>query len=90
MIQMNLSVKQTHRYGEKTYGGQEGRVGRGRIAWELGISRCKLLYIYIERERERESEWRNNTVLLWSTGNAIQYPVINHHGMLFYINVISK
>ena len=56
MIQMNLSVKQTHRYGEKTYGGQEGRVGRGRIAWELGISRCKLPYIYIYRERERERE----------------------------------
>ena len=22
----------------------------------------------------------NNKVLLWSTGNSIQYPVINHNG----------
>ena len=29
MIQMNLSVKQTHRYGEQTYDCQEGRVGEG-------------------------------------------------------------
>ena len=37
--------------------------------WEFGINRCKLLYI----------EWINN-VLLYSTGNYIQYPVINHDG----------
>ena len=35
---------------------------------ELGISRCKLLYV----------GWINNKVLLQSTGNCIQYPVINH------------
>ena len=47
-----------------------GRVGgRGRD-WELGISRCKLLYI----------GWINNKVLLYSTGNYFQYPVINHSG----------
>ena len=38
--------------------------------WEFGISRCKLLYI----------GWINNKVLLYSTGNYIQYPVINHMG----------
>ena len=38
--------------------------------WEFGISRCKLLYI----------KWINNNVLLYSTGNYIQYPVINHNG----------
>ena len=38
--------------------------------WEFGISRCKLLYI----------EWINNKVLLYSAGNNIQYPVINHNG----------
>ena len=43
--------------------------GRG-MDWEVGISRCKLVYI----------EWINNTVLLHSTGNYIQYPVINHSG----------
>ena len=43
--------------------------------WEkdrLGVwdTRCKLLYI----------EWINNEVLLYSTGNYIQYPVINRNG----------
>ena len=37
--------------------------------WEFGISRCKRLY----------TEWINK-VLLYSTGNYIQYPVINHNG----------
>ena len=37
--------------------------------WEFGISRCKLLYI----------EWLNK-VPLYSTGNYIHYPVINHNG----------
>ena len=46
----------------------EGRV-RG-LDWEFGISRCKLLY----------AEWINNKALLYSTGNHIQYPVINHSG----------
>ena len=43
--------------------------GRGGMDLEFGISRCKLLYI----------EWINNKVLLCSTGNYIQYPVINHN-----------
>ena len=38
--------------------------------WEFGISRCKLSYI----------EWINNKVLLYSTGNYIQYPGIKHNG----------
>ena len=38
--------------------------------WEFRISRCKPLYI----------EWINSKVLLYSTGNCIQYPVINHNG----------
>ena len=42
----------------------------GRKEWEFGISRCKLVYI----------GWINNKVLLYSTGNYIQYPVINHNG----------
>ena len=37
--------------------------------WEFGISRCKLLYI----------EWINNKVLLYSTENYSQYPVINYN-----------
>ena len=46
----------------------EGRGGG--VDWEFGISRCKLLY----------KEWINNKFLLYSTGNYIQCPVINHNG----------
>ena len=44
--------------------------GGGRMEWEFGIGRCELLYI----------GWINNKVLLYSTGNCIQYPIINHNG----------
>ena len=40
------------------------------LDWEFGTSRCKPLYIL----------WKNNKVLLYSTGNSIQYPAINHNG----------
>ena len=43
-----------------------------RAGWEFGIGRCKLSYI----------GWVNNKVLLNSTGNYIQYPMINHNGKL--------
>ena len=46
----------------------KGERGGGGMDWEFGVSGCKLLYI----------EWINNKVLLYSTGNYIQYPVINH------------
>ena len=38
--------------------------------WEFGVSRCKLLHI----------EWMDNKVLLYSTGNYVQCPEINHNG----------
>ena len=46
----------------------------GKMEWEVevGVSRCKLLYM----------EWINNKVLLYSTGNYSQYPVINHNGYI--------
>ena len=44
--------------------------GEGGMDCEFRISRCKLLY----------REWINNKVLLYSTGNYSQYPVINHNG----------
>ena len=44
--------------------------GRGGMDWDFGFSRCKLLYI----------EWINNKVLLFSSGNYIQWPVINLNG----------
>ena len=48
----------------------KGKGVRGGMEREVGVSRCELLY----------TEWINNKVLLQSTGNYIQYPVINHHG----------
>ena len=66
---MNLATKQkqTHRHREQT-GGRRGEWGGGGRDWEFGVSRCKLVYI----------GWINNKVLLYSTGNYIQYPMINH------------
>ena len=43
-------------------------VGEG-MDWEFGVSRCKLLHL----------EWIDNKVLLYSTGNYIQFPGINHN-----------
>ena len=67
---MNLSMKQKQNHGhrEQTCGCQGG-VWEGGMEWEVGVSRCKLLY----------TEWINK-VLLYSTGNYIQYPVINCNG----------
>ena len=48
---------------------KDERRGGGK-GWELGISRCNLVYI----------GWINSHVLLHSTGNYVQYPVINHDG----------
>ena len=66
-----MKQKQTHRHREQTFGCQGVGVGgirRGK-EWEFGISRGKLLHI----------GWINNKVLLYSTGNYIQYPVTNHN-----------
>ena len=53
---------------------------------EFGNSRGKLLY----------TEWINNKVLLYSTGNSIQYHVINHYEkeciyiLYIYISLMFK
>ena len=72
---MNISTKQkqTHRHREQTCGCQ-GLAGGGKD-WEFEISRYKLLY----------TGWINNKVLLYSTGNCIQYPVINHNKKNIYM-----
>ena len=44
--------------------------GGGGMDRELGVSRCKLLYI----------GWITNKDLLYNTENYIQYPGINHNG----------
>ena len=61
--------KQTHSHREKDLWLPKRSGCGGVLDWEFGISRCKLLYI----------EWINNKVLLYNTGNYIQYSVINEN-----------
>ena len=63
----NLFTKQTHRHREQICGCQGGGAGEGWIG-SLGLADANY---YIE--------CINNKVLLYSTGNCIQY-VINHNG----------
>ena len=52
--------------------------GNGReMDWEFGFSRWKLVYI----------EWINDKVLLYSTANCTQYPVINPNGEDYKKNI---
>ena len=67
---MNLSMKQTHKHRKQTGHCPKGGRAEEVKDWEFGISRRKLLYI----------GWIKNKVLLYSTGNYIQYPVVNHNG----------
>ena len=69
MTQVNLSMKEKQIHREQTCGCQGGGAWR-KDGLRVQINRCELLYI----------EWVNNKVLLYSTGNYIQYPVINHNG----------
>ena len=69
---MNLSTKQkqTRRHREQTcdcQGWGRERGGRG------DCNSCKLLHL----------KWVNNKVLMYSTGNHIEYAVINHNGKEF-------
>ena len=48
---------------------QGGGGEQGWKDWEFGISIYKLLYV----------GWIKHKVLLYSTGNYIQYPVTNHN-----------
>ena len=70
MIQMNLLTKQkqTHRHRKQTSGYQsEKRVGKSQ---KFGINTCTLLYI----------KKINDKILLYGTGENIQYLVINYNG----------
>ena len=55
---------------ENTLGVAKGEQGRSWKDTEFGVGRCKLLY----------SEWKNNEVLLFSTGNYIPSLRIEHDG----------
>ena len=50
--------------------------GRG-VDWDFGIGRGKVLPL----------EWINNKVLMYSTGNYIQYPATNYNGKEYKKNV---
>ena len=71
MTQINLFTKQKQNQMQKTnLWLPKGKEGEGGTNYEFGISRYKLLYI----------KWINKKVLLlYSTGNYIQFPVINHN-----------
>jgi len=75
MAQMNLSTKQkqTHRHREQTCGCQGGGGRSGRDG-EFGVNRCKLLHF----------EWISNEDLLYSTGNYIQSPGIDHDEQKYF------
>ena len=68
MTQMNLYMKQkqTHRHKQTVVGRRERRLGKG---WSQRLGLANLLYV----------GWINNKVLLYSTGNCIQYPRTNHN-----------
>ena len=76
-MESKIGHKRTYLQNRNRLTGTENRLlvvkgegdGRG-MEWEVGVSRCKLLYI----------EWINNKVLLYSTGKYIQNPVIKHNG----------
>ena len=48
----------------------KGKGNEREMDWEFGFSRWKLVYI----------AWINDKVLLYSTANYTQYPMINHNG----------
>ena len=58
----------------------KGEEDGGGMEREFGVSRCKLLHI----------GWINNKVLLYSTGNYIQYPVISYNGKEYEKECMSR
>ena len=60
----------------------KGEGSGGVMEWEFSVSRCKFTYRMDKYE-----------VLLCSTGNYIQYPVINHNGKEYekiYMGIIAE
>ena len=55
----------------------KGKWGEGEDGLGVGVGRCKRLHL----------EWIKNKVLLYSTGNYIQSPKINHNKKYIKKNV---
>ena len=60
--ELSTEQKQTYGHGEQTCSCQGVGGGCG-MDWEFGVGRCKLFH----------SEWTDNKVLLYSSGNL--YPI---------------
>ena len=72
MVQINLFANRNRLTNiEKRLEVAKGEWSVGGEDWEFTISRYKLLHFI---------GWIDNKVLLYSTGNSIQSPVINHNG----------
>ena len=67
-----MKQEQTHSWENRLVVASGRRLGGG-MECLFGLSRWEPLY----------TEWINNKVLLYSTGNCTQYPMINHHGKEF-------
>ena len=73
MVQMSPSTKQKTDSQNRPVVAKAEEAGR-KVAWEAGVSRCKLLYM----------EWINSKVLPYNTENCIQHPVIYHNGKEYF------
>ena len=73
---MNLTMKQ--KQTQRTDMLAKGEGVRGGVEWEVRVSRYKLLYM----------EWINNKVLLYSTENYVQYPLINRMEKNIFKNIL--
>ena len=62
--------QRTMSFTRKQTDGCQGKGVGGGMDWKVGTRRWKLLYV----------EWINKKVLLCSTENYIQYPMVNHNG----------
>ena len=73
-MKLSTKQKQTHGHREQTCGSKRARSrgmnGVGGWGWQMSAN------IY--------TEWINNKVLLYSTGNCIQYSRTNHNGKEYF------
>ena len=71
-----MKQKQTHGQESRLVVAKGEGVG-GQVDWEVGLSGCNLYM-----------EGINNKVLLYSTENYIQCPMVNHNGKEYFLKRI--